>query len=162
MTPPLLLYSTSTWLAYSVAERFYGGIHYAWCSPVYDGRTAPAHVNIPPSASPAALYRLFRDDVERGDLHSYAIERNTIGIGEGAEAKRRQGVIGPAEEKEIEEMLIRATPRDFRPVLFVIPYEPVRNLALPVPVSRRANPMSVEYLAEALPRSAFDMIELNL
>ncbi|HKP74390.1 MAG TPA: hypothetical protein VJT67_02550 [Longimicrobiaceae bacterium] len=162
MSPPLLLYSTSTWLAYSVAERFYGGVHYAWCSPVYDGRTAPAHVNIPPSASPGAIYRLFRDDSERGDLHSGAINRNAAGIGRGVEAKRLQGVIGPAEEEEIAKTLELSTARDFRPVLFVIPYEQVREIVVQVRVDDRAHPMSVEYLVEALPRAAFDMIELNL
>lgn len=32
-TAPLVLYSTNTWLAYTVAERFYGGEHYVWCTP---------------------------------------------------------------------------------------------------------------------------------
>jgi len=129
---------------------------------VYDGRTAPAHVNIPPSASPASIYRLFRDDVERGDLHSGAIRRNAAGISSGMKAKRLQGVIGLAEEAEIEKTLELATPRDFRPVLLVIPYRQVRELVRPVLVDDRAHPMSVEYLVEALPRAAFDMIELNL
>src|SRR5215218_122204 len=80
MKPTLLLYSTSTWLAYSVAEQFYGGIHFAWCSPVYDGRSADAHVNIPPSSSPAALYRTMLEDTGRGDRHSESIKRNTAGI----------------------------------------------------------------------------------
>jgi hypothetical protein len=161
MNPPLLLYSTSTWLAYSVAERFYG-VHYAWCSPVYDGRTAPAHVNIPPSASPGSIYRLLRDDSERADLHSDAIGRNIAGIKRGAEAKREQGVIGTDEEEEIRKTLAKATPRDFRPVLLVIPYEQVREVVRSVPVDDRAHAMSIEYLVEALPRAAFDMIELNL
>jgi hypothetical protein len=28
---PLVLYSTNTWLAYAISERYYRGLHYAWC-----------------------------------------------------------------------------------------------------------------------------------
>jgi hypothetical protein len=162
MNPPLLLYSTSTWMAYSVAERWYAGLHYAWCSPVYDGRTAPVHVNIPPSSNPAALYNGLLEATRRGDLHSESIQRNAAGIKRGAESRRGQGVIGEGEEKEIIEGLGLAQCRDFRPVLYVIPFHQVEPHAWRVPVSEGAHPMSIEYLVEALPRASFDMIELTL
>jgi hypothetical protein len=153
MKPPLLLYSTSTWLAYSVAEQYYGGIHYAWCSPVYDARAAEVHINIPPSSSPAAIYRWLLDDTRNGDRHSESIKRNTAGIQRGAEARRIQ---------EIVEGLALAEFRDFRPVLYLIPYQQVLGIASRVPVADRAHPMSIEYVVESLPGSCFDMIELTL
>lgn len=160
MTPPLLLYSTNTWLAYSVAEAFYGGMHFAWCSPVYDGRKAAAHVNIPPSSSPAEIYRRLLGDTRRGDRHSDAIRQNREGIYRGAKARLNQRMIGKGDITEIRESVERAECRDYRPVLFIIPYEQVKGSVIRVPVADRAHPMSLEYRVDSLPRGSFDMIEL--
>src|SRR5215213_6753146 len=97
MKEPLILYSTNTWLAWAIAERYYGGVHFAWCSPVYDGTKADSHVRIPPSSSPADLYRLLFDEVERGERHSEVLKKKQDGIMRGADAKRAEGVIGEAE-----------------------------------------------------------------
>jgi hypothetical protein len=161
MKPPLLLYSASTWLAYSIAERFYGGIHYAWCSPVYDGTTAPAHINIPPSSSPAEIYRIFAEDARRGERHSDAITRNRAGIERGVKEKLAAGVIQEPVYSRIYDILDRASPRDYRPVLFVMPFERVAELALEVSVGDLAHPLSLEYRVDRLPRDAFHMIELR-
>lgn len=160
MTRPLLLYSTSTWLAYSIAERFYGGIHHAWCSPFFDGTTAPAHINIPPSSSPAEIYRGFREDSLRDERHSKLIERNHSGIGTGARLKLEAGAITQASYSRIETILERASPRDYRPVLFVMPFDRVSEIAEEVEVGDMAHPLSLEYRIERLPRDSFDIIEL--
>ena len=162
MKEPLVLYSTNTWLAYAIAERFYGGVHFAWCSPVYDGRKAAPHVNIPPTSSPAELYRLLVEEVERGERHSALMKNNREGILRGAEAKRAASVITAADWDEIGNTVRLSHPSDFRPVLYVIPYERVRGAAVPVPVPERAHPLSVEYRLEALPRESFDMLELRV
>jgi hypothetical protein len=49
-----------------------------------------------------------------------------------------------------------------RPLLYIIPFEQVKGIVTRVPVSERAHPMSVEYKVEALPRAAFDMVELTV
>lgn len=161
MKPPLLLYSASTWLAYSIAERFYGGIHYAWCSPVYDGNTAPSHVNIPPSSSPAEIYRIFAEDSRRGERHSDAMERNRFGIATGAQEKLDAGVITQAAFSRITDILGNASMRDYRPMLFVIPFDGVADLVEEVAVASLAHPLSLEYRVERLPRDLFDAIELR-
>ena len=33
-----ILYSTNTWIAYMIAERFYRRHHYVWCTPYFDPR----------------------------------------------------------------------------------------------------------------------------
>ena len=162
MNEPLLLYSTNTWLAYAIAERYYGGVHFVWCSPVYDGTTAERHVNIPPSSSPADLYRRLLDDTQRGEGHSNLLTNNRKGLRKGAEAKLLAGVITGAQQAEIEKMIETVDLRDFRPVLYVIPFERVRGMVVDVPVTERAHPMSVEYRVEALPRDHFDMLELRI
>lgn len=162
MKEPLLLYSTNTWLAYAIAERFYGGVHYAWCSPVYDGTKAAPHVNIPPSSSPAQLYRALRDEVERGERHSELMKRNRLGILSGADAMLSAGVITKSRRDEIEDILEGSHSCEFRPVLFVMPYETVRDRVVEASVRQRAHPMSIEYRVEQLPRDHFDMLELEI
>lgn len=161
MNDPLLLYSTSTWLAYAIAERFYGGVHYAWCSPVYDGRKAASHFNIPPTSSPAELYRALRDEVKRGERHSELMTRNRSGIVAGLRAKVAAGVISEVRRQEIETIVEDSHPREFRPVLFVMPFEAVRDRVVEASVRDRAHPMSIEYRVEQLPRDCFDMLELE-
>jgi hypothetical protein len=162
MKDPLLLYSTNTWLAYAIAERYYGGVHYAWCSPVYDGTKAASHFNIPPSSSPAELYRALLDEVERGERHSELMKRNRSGILAGLKAKVAAGVIHEARRQEIETILEDSHPREFRPVLFVMPFAAVRDRVVEASVRDRAHPMSIEYLVEQLPRDCFDMLELEV
>ncbi|HEX8696200.1 MAG TPA: hypothetical protein VF746_27530 [Longimicrobium sp.] len=161
MDRPLLLYSASTWLAHAIAERFYGGIHYAWCSPHFDGTTAARHVNVPPTASPAEIYRNLADECRRGERHSDAIKRNRGGIMRGARMKREKGFITPARFAEIDQIVESAVTWEFRPVLYVIPFDRVSGIAFEVPVSERAHPLSVEYRVEVLPRGCFDIIEFR-
>jgi hypothetical protein len=162
MKEPLVLYSANTWLAYAVAERFYGGLHYAWCSPVYNGGTAAPHVNIPPSSSPAEIYRQLYREVDRGEQHSEVIRKNQRGVKSGADAKLEAGIINDTQHEEIIRIVERAEVRDFRPVLYVIPYDRVRGRVVDVPVHQRAHPLSVEYRVESLPGDCFDMLELRI
>lgn len=159
MHEPLILYSTNTWLAYAVAERFYGGMHHAWCSPVYDAVTAARHVNIPPSSSPAEIYRALAEDARRGERHSALFVSKLKGVRSGARLRVQNGEITPEVEREIGEMVRRAHPRELRPVLYVIPFDRVRDRVVPVSIADRAHPFSVEYKVPALPRSCFDLIE---
>jgi hypothetical protein len=159
MDEPLILYSTNTWLAYAIAERFYGGVHHAWCSPVYDGATAARHVNIPPSSSPAEIYRALAEDAHRGERHSELFRRNVMGVIAGAGQKLQEGVITRSQHDEIEAMATNAHPREFRPILYVIHYARVRDRVYEVDLASRAHPFSVEFRVPELPRNCFDAIE---
>jgi hypothetical protein len=160
MKRPLLLYSTNTLLGYAIAERFYGGVHYAWCSPVFDGRTAAMHINIPPTSSPSGIYRQLWEETSRGELHSSAIPRVQNGVRNGANAKLTAGVISAPQHREILELIEGAAVREYRPVLYVIPFDRVEALVEDVPVAERAHPLSVEFKVRELPRDHFDLIEI--
>jgi hypothetical protein len=162
MKEPLLLYSTNTWLAYAIAERYYDGVHFAWCSPVYDGTRADAHVNIPPSSSPADLYRVLRDEMERGEGHSTVRIKKREGLIRGAEAKLRDGLITAAVFDEILRTVEKSPVTDFRPVLYVMPYERVRDTVVEASVEERAHPLSIEYRVDPLPRDSFHVLELRV
>lgn len=163
MTAPLVLYSTNTWLAYVIGERFYRGEHYVWCTPDFDAR-ALARIDqvTPPSSSPAEIYRDLHEDVLRGDSHSSKIKDNMTGILRGVAAKRAAGVISDDDQSDIVSMLDGASGRDFRPLLYVIPYDRVSGIVRAAPIAERAHPLSREYVIERLPRHDFDVLELPL
>ncbi len=163
MPDPLILYSTSTWLAYVIGERFYRGEHYVWCTPDFDARAlASIDQTTPASSSPAEIYRDLYEDVRRGDRHSSKVKDNKMGILRGIAANRIAGVISDDEQRDIVLMLDRASGRDFRPLLYVIPFERVSGIVQAAPLELRAHPLSREYIIEKLPRRDFDVLELPL
>jgi hypothetical protein len=68
-------------------------------------------------------------------------------------------------EDETESDIIQATQmaeaRDFRPLLFVIPYQAVRRRIEKVPIASRASLLSQEFLIPLLPGRLFDVIEFG-
>jgi hypothetical protein len=162
MRAPPILYSTASFLAYRIANEYYKDVHYAWCSPIFDGRTAPRlGPSVPPTSSPCEIYWGLHQEVFRGDRHSSKITDNRAGIVRGAQYKRKVGVIDADKEREIIEAAEAAETRDFRPLLFISPYSKVRNLIEVVPVHSRAHPLSAECLIPLLPGRFFDVIELG-
>ena len=128
MADPLLLYSTNTWLAYVIAERYYGGEHYVWCAPVFDPRKqSSVDMVLPPTSSPCEIYRGLYEETKRGDRHSGKITENRGGILRGAAIKKNCRTITADEEREITEIIESAEIYDFRPLLYVIPFHQVVN-----------------------------------
>jgi hypothetical protein len=115
---------------------------------------------VPPTSSPFEIYKGLFEEVSRGDRHSAAVARNKLGILRGASVKRSAGVITKSQEKEIASILDSAETRDFSPLIYVIPYHLVAAQVTNVPVSKRAHPLSTEYIVESLQRGQFDVIEV--
>ena len=161
MPNPALLYSTNTWLAYTISQNYYRDEHYVWCNRHPNSRWLPTGVDpLPPSSSPGDIYLALHGDVRARDRHSAKIDQNKIGIRAGANEKRAQGIITEAQSAEINIWVGTADFRDFRPLLYIIPYEPVASRVEVVDVERRANLYHPEYLIAALPRANFDVVEL--
>lgn len=157
----IILYSTNTWLAWAIAEQYYKGSHYCWCSPVFDSsKAASISARNPPTSSPAEIARGLKNDVERSDLHSAKIAENRLGILAGANKKHNDGVISRRELHDIALTVGSAQIFDFRPVIFVIPANLTTRRLSPVAVGVRAHPMSTEYLIKKISRKFFDVIEL--
>ena len=161
-TEPIVLYSTSTWLAYAIAEQYYAGDHYVWCTPHFDPSSVPPiSYSVPPSSSPIEIYRGLRKDVLGGDRHSAKIAANKAGILRGVEVRRAAGELSDADAAEIVAILDLADIRDFRPIIFVIPFHLVRDKVETVPVSQRASPLAAEFIISHLPRACFDTIGVD-
>ncbi len=121
MRAPLVLYSTNTWLAYQIAERYYRGEHYVWCTPFFNGRSDKGDAGfVPPASCPSEIYRCLHAESRAGDRHSTKIQQNREGIVRGAEEKRDAGAISEDEKTEIESIVEMAAIRDFEPLLYVV------------------------------------------
>jgi hypothetical protein len=157
-----LLYSVNTWLAYNIGVRYYDGVHYVWCSPIFSSRNHPGFLATPPPTScPSDIYHNLAEEVRRRDGHSAKIAENRAGLVKGAHRKHAAGVITPDQLREIEQIAGAADRADFRPLLYVIPYVGVSHLLKDVPVAERSHPLSQEYIIEQLPTGLFDAIELE-
>ncbi len=160
MANPLLLYSTNTLMAYHINEKYYGDLHYVWCSAFFGASNIPSPYRPnPPSSSPQEIYESLMRDVESGDRHSAKIKQNKAGLRHGANFKHRQGDINDAQRLEIFAKVRLAQLADFKPLLYVIPFSEVSGMLSPVPVSLRANPLAEEFIIQRLPRSSFDIID---
>ena len=144
-----------------IAEKFYGSEHYVWCTPIFDARTVAAYgPTVPPTSSPAEIYRSLYEEVRRGDRHSAKILENRSGILRGAAFKKKAGVITDGTLEEIKTMVRRSQIQDYRPLLFVIPFQSIETRLKDVPAAKKAHPLSWEYTIESLPRACFDVLEL--
>jgi hypothetical protein len=102
-----------------------------------------------------------REEVRRGDLHSANLKRLRETIADGARQKFEAKLITEAQRADVIKTLNRALLSDFRPLLYVIPYADVASLVQEVPIDERAHPLSLEVKIPALPRTLFDIIEVN-
>src|ERR1022692_859992 len=122
MRRPLILYSTNTWLAFNIAERYYRGRHYIWCTPFFNGRSDKGEAGfVPPPSCPWEFYRSLYGEWRAGDRHSMKIAQNRDGILRGVQANRSSGVTSERREREIASIVERADIRDFEPLVYVVP-----------------------------------------
>src|ERR1700686_1241025 len=161
MPNPLILYSTNTWLAYNIGERYYNGEHYVWCSPFFDASSLPPHrYSLPPTSSPSEIYNDLEKAVTNGDMHNPRIQANKVGILNGAAVKKSAGLITAKQERDVAAIVAKAQIRDFRPLLYVIPFDLVAGVMTAVPIRKRAHPLAEEFVIERLSGRCFDVIEL--
>ena len=156
---PTILYSATTILAYSVAQKYYRQRHYAWCAPAPDPDRFGTQN--PPSSDPISLYWRYHADVSRADEHSSLIAANRRGIARGASEQERQGVITATERSLIEGIAERAPISDFAPLFLVIAYAGVKRMVSTADLTVRARASSNEYIVEKMPRSCFDVLRLS-
>jgi|ERR1051326_5115981 hypothetical protein len=155
------LFSTNTWLSFVLAERYYGGRHFVWCTPYFEtaaqnGFTAAT----PPTSTPKEIYQSLALEVERNDRHSTKIKAAREGLRKGAKIRLNRGEITQLDFDSIRNIINTASVADFHPLLYIINYERVKLDLIEVPVERRAHPLSIEFQLEKLSRGQFDVLEL--
>lgn len=156
----LFLYSTNTELSYRLGKDYYNGTFFVWCSPVFEpsaDRLSPYH-KIPRSSSPYDIYKELKADVESGDLHSAKIKENRAGLKKGALEYFKNDIIDEQELTRINYIIENALISDFKPILYIISYDLVKDRLKKVPVDKMANPLSCEYVIEDLKETEFEKI----
>jgi len=89
------------------------------------------------------------------------VEENKRGIINGATLMLFRNTITGTQYDEILEVVALADANLFKPYLYLIPFEKVRDKLQPVPVSKRAHPLSREYIIESLLSNEFEPVEVN-
>ena len=159
MNKSIVYYSTYTEIAYRINERYYNGIHFAYCCPFFYKEDHPA------TSTPKLIYNELADatDPRKRERHSTKIRDNISGILKGAGIKLQQNEISQGEYDEIEYILTKDWQyADFRPVIFVIPStDEVESLKELVPIQDRASSFSDEFKITKLERHLFDVISFH-
>lgn len=156
-----MLYATVTQLAFNINERYYGGLHYMWCTPCFDIDLRSAIYTVPPTSSPFQIYQTLAREVAAADLHSEKITANRIGIQRGALKKLERGMIDQRTADRIQNTAAVAPATNFKPLLCVISADRAQPYCTEVDVSVMANPLSQEFIVEDLPQSTFDVISIG-
>jgi len=158
----LFYYSTNTYIAYNIANIYYNKTHFVWCSPIFNparlGELDPWK-NIPPSSSPFAIYNELKNAIQNDDTHNSKIRENKLGISNGANITLANGGIDANEHATILQMIEHSKLNHFRPLLFLINAEMVKDRIEQVPVAERANPLGIEYRIKDLKEYEFEIIE---
>lgn len=157
----LIYYSINSYIAYWLNENFYN-THFVWCAPVFDPTTLNQYDlnrKIPPSSAPANIYNRYLEDVKNTDLHSPKIKENISGLKKGASIYYENGIISDIELARINKIIDSATINEFRPLIYVIPHNSIKDKLIHVDVDKTANPLSVEYQITDLLNDEFDIIE---
>ena len=159
--PDLLLYSTNTYLKYLIHQKYASDTHYVWCSAVFDTRYASPLTTlsrVPPSSNPIEIYRDLHESVTRGDNHSAKVVEQRMSLRRRALAWHKAGSITDSEKQEIIWLAKNSPLIDFRPLIYVIPWQPIVTRAQLVPPNKRAG-LGPEYIISDLTGDEFHIIE---
>jgi hypothetical protein len=142
------------------------GLHFAWCSEYYDPSAASASsagAAIAPSSSPRALFEVLKQDCAKEDGHSALIKGYKKKFKRLASDWLSTGRIGRAQYDEIVAVANSTSWRIWRPVVYVIPRQPIESAGrlISVPRGLRAA-YGPELQITDLSPVEFDLIECQL
>lgn len=161
--PNLLLYSTNVFMKLLIQQKFFGDVHYVWCSEQFDSKAFSPHTSaglVPASSNPADILRLLLRDVQTPDHHSGKIAEQKASLTKRAIALEKAGSITKAVKEEIVYLVKTAAISQWRPLLYVIPRPPVEPRLKLVPAKLRAG-IADEFIIPDLQRNEFDIIDIH-
>jgi hypothetical protein len=160
-----ILYSTNPWFATNIAMKYRSGVHFAWVCECFDPASAGASsvtAMIAPSSNPCRIYRTLREEYKAEEEHSPLIKGFRKTFVRLANDWAATGGITDAHRDEIIASVRAKSWRIWRPVLYVIPRNPIETAGrlVSVPRSSRAGYGS-ELQIKDLHRDEFDILELD-
>ena len=160
--PGPLLYSTNSLIKLLIHERYRHDEHYVWCSASFDSTTVASYTvgaHTAPSSDPADIYRRLKDDCVRTDKHSAKISKSKALLAALAVKWSSSGLITPEQKEDIIYLVESADFSQWRPVIYIIPRQPVAARMVPVPAAECAS-FGPEYIIPDLKRFEFDVLEV--
>ena len=162
MKSPIILWSVNPLLAYQINVKYYDDVHYVWCTPDFGSSvTASNLLNNPPSSQALKIYRALDEAAKGSDRHSSAIGDKRTGLRRGVESKYAEGIIDESQREDINYIIDKTECIGFKPLIYVIPYEEVKDIIITPAVDDTASPHSTEYIIENLSGSMFECIRLD-
>lgn len=161
--PGPVLYSTNPWFATDIATKYFGGRHFVWCCEYFDVSKSPAlsaTALIAPSSTPKVIYDQLRADVEQEEHHSARLKGYRKTFSRLAKIWHSTGSITDIQRDDILGTLKRPSWKIWRPLLFVIPREPIeaaKRLLSVAPKDRASHGPELQIL-DLMPHE-FDIIE---
>lgn len=159
---PILLYSINSRLAYNINKQYHNK-HYVWCATKFNTNDCKSiERNNPNSSNPIEILKTYNSEIKKAltDLHTkpdFLVERIN-GILYGLELNGgngdSEGLISQI-KSQIENNTIW---KEMKPVLYIIPYDLVKDRIKHVPPLKTAGILSDEYIIEDLLDDEFDAI----
>ena len=160
-----VLYSANPWFATEIAEKYRGGVYFAWVCEFFDSeREAPANsaaTLIAPSSNPRKIYEDLCYDYKNQEEHLRVIRDLKKTFRRLAKDWLAKGEITDDQYAEIIASIEAPSWRIWKPVLYVIPRAPM-NPSRIIEVKRpdRAG-YGPEFQIVDLKRHEFDIIDLS-
>jgi hypothetical protein len=163
--PGPILYSTNPWFATEVAEKYRGGIYFAWVCEYFDTNTAPsssAAARIAPSSNPRRISQLLAEECEGEEGHSPTIQGHKKTFGRLAKEWLAKNEVTKDQYDEIIASVRAKSWKIWKPVLYVIPRQPIELAGRLLSVPRDARgAYGPELQILDLRRDEFDIIVIE-
>jgi hypothetical protein len=162
--PGPVLYSVNPWFAIDVADKYRGGMYFAWVCECFDSAKAPAGSAasmIAPSSNPRRIYEHLWEEYHAQEEHSKIIRDHKKTFTRLGKQWLAAGEIAKDQYDEIVASVKAPSWKIWKPVLYVIPREPIVAARRLVAVTRsdRAG-YGPEHQIVDLQRHEFDIVEL--
>ena len=157
----MILYSTNVFLKFHIQQLYYNDLHYVWCSDNFDSAKVSAYSAghlVPPSSNPADIYRQLKAETTKKDRHSSKILEQQNSIKNQAVRYHASGSITETAKEDIFFMVDNASFDDWRPLLYLIPKQPILSRVEQVPIAKRAS-NGMEFIIKDLLSTEFHVIE---
>lgn len=157
-----LIYSTNVFLKLILQEKYASDLHFAWCSEHFDSKAVSRYARgalVGASANPADIFREIKRDIESGELHSAKLTAQKASFIARAQEWEKAGTISEVDRDDIIFMVNNASPKDWRPLIYVIRRDAVVPRLEHVPAKDRAG-LGDEFIIRDLARDEFDILEL--
>ena len=159
MPDRIVYFSTNTLIAYLINEHYYSGRHFVYCTPYFSKHPDPSFPT-PSSSSPKVLYQRFSEESQSEDQAALTIEHNRIGLAKGVGERLKSNIISSDISEEILKVIEDTSRSDFKPKLYIIPADGVKDIIKKVEYTQKANKFFDEFYIENLTHDKFIDIEL--